>query len=108
MSSGPVIEPLVPVHTVGRPRTNDMRDVLNGIFHLNRSGCQWDLLPHDLPAGSTVFRHFARWRDGRRSREEAASPEFDGEQPTPAPNADLDKELTVIRGPRADPVESYR
>jgi len=48
---------------VGRPRTNDMRDVLNAIFYLNRSGCQWDMLPHDLPAKSTVYRHFARWRD---------------------------------------------
>jgi putative transposase len=58
-----LIEPLIPVHTVGRPRTNDMRDVLNAIFYLNRSGCQWDMLPHDLPAKSTVYRHFARWRD---------------------------------------------
>ena len=58
-----VIEPLIPVHDTGRPRTNDMREVLNAIFYLNRSGCQWDMLPHDLPARSTVYRHFARWRD---------------------------------------------
>jgi transposase len=58
-----VIEPLIPVHTVGRPRTNDMREVLNAIFYLNRSGCQWDMLPHDLPAKSTVYNHFAQWRD---------------------------------------------
>jgi putative transposase len=58
-----VIEPLIPVHTVGRPRTNAMREVLNAIFYLNRSGCQWDMLPHDLPAKSTVYNHFARWRD---------------------------------------------
>jgi transposase len=58
-----IIEPLIPVHEVGRPRTNDMREVLNAIFYLNRSGCQWDMLPHDLPAKSTVYRHFARWRD---------------------------------------------
>jgi putative transposase len=58
-----VIEPLIPVHTVGRPRTNDMREVLNALLYLNRSGCQWDMLPHDLPAKSTVYRHFARWRD---------------------------------------------
>jgi putative transposase len=58
-----LIEPLIPVHTVGRPRTNDMREVLNAIFYLNRSGCQWDMLPHDLPAKSTVYNHFAQWRD---------------------------------------------
>ena len=58
-----VIEPLIPVHPVGRPRTNDMREVLNAIFYLNRSGCQWDMLPHDLPAKSTAYGHFAQWRD---------------------------------------------
>jgi putative transposase len=58
-----IIEPLIPVSKVGRPRTNDMREVLNAIFYLNRSGCQWDMLPHDLPAKSTVYNHFAQWRD---------------------------------------------
>src|SRR3954447_1776332 len=58
-----VIEPLIPVHSTGRPRTNDMREVLNAIFYLNRSGCQWDMLPHDLPPKSTVYDHFAQWRD---------------------------------------------
>ena len=58
-----IIEHLIPVHTVGRPRTNDMREVLNALFYLNRSGCQWDMLPHDLPAKSTVYGHFAQWRD---------------------------------------------
>jgi putative transposase len=58
-----IIEPLIPVNTVGRPRTNDMREILNAIFYLNRSGCQWDMLPHDLPAKSTVYDHFAQWRD---------------------------------------------
>jgi putative transposase len=58
-----IIEPLIPVSKVGRPRTNDMREVLNAISYLNRSGCQWDMLPHDLPAKSTVSNHFARWRD---------------------------------------------
>ena len=52
-----VIEPLIPVNTTGRPREVDMREVLNAIFYLNRSGCQWDMLPHDLPARSTVFNH---------------------------------------------------
>jgi putative transposase len=58
-----ILEPLIPVNEVGRPRINDMREVLNAVFYLNRSGCQWDMLPHDLPARSTVHDHFARWRD---------------------------------------------
>ncbi len=47
----------------GRPRTTDMREVLNTLLYLNRSGCQWDMLPHDLLPKSTVFDYFARWRD---------------------------------------------
>jgi putative transposase len=58
-----LIEPLIPVHTVGRPRTNEMREVVNAISYLSRSGCQWDMLPHDLPARSTVYNYFAQWRD---------------------------------------------
>src|SRR5438067_3563326 len=46
----------------GRPRVNDMREVRNAILYLNRSGCQWDMLPHDLPARSTVFNHFSQWK----------------------------------------------
>ena len=57
-----IIEPLIPVNRGGRPRTNDMREVLNAIFYLTRSGCQWDMLPHDLPAKSTVYDHFAQWK----------------------------------------------
>jgi putative transposase len=58
-----IIEPLIPCPGVGRPRTDDPREILNAIFYLNRSGCQWDMLPHDLPAKSTVYDYFARWRD---------------------------------------------
>jgi putative transposase len=57
-----LIESLIPVPSTGRPRTVDMREVLNAIFYLNRSGCQWDMLPHDLPAKSTVYDHFAQWK----------------------------------------------
>src|SRR6266568_1615968 len=47
----------------GRPREADMREVLNTIFYLNRSGCQWDMLPHDLLPKSTVYDYFVQWRD---------------------------------------------
>jgi putative transposase len=58
-----IIRPLIPVHRVGRPRVVDMREVLNSILYLVRSGCQWDMLPHDLLPKSTVYDHFAQWRD---------------------------------------------
>jgi putative transposase len=58
-----IIEPLIPVSRGGRPREVEMREVLNTIFYQNRSGCQWDMLPHDLPAKSTVYDYFAQWRD---------------------------------------------
>jgi putative transposase len=57
-----ILEPLIPVNTVGRPRTNDMREVLNALFYLNRSGCQWDMLPHDLLPKSTVHDYYLQWR----------------------------------------------
>ena len=47
----------------GRPRGVDLREVVNALLYLNRSGCQWDMLPHDLPAKSTVYEYFAAWRD---------------------------------------------
>ena len=40
-----------------------MREVLNTLFYLNRSGCQWDMLPHDLLPKSTVYDYFVQWRD---------------------------------------------
>lgn len=47
----------------GRPRSVDMREVLNTILYQCRSGCQWDMLPHDLLPKSTVYDYFAKWRD---------------------------------------------
>src|SRR5512135_2464720 len=58
-----IILPLIPVSKVGRPRTVDIREALNAIFYVLRSGCQWDMLPHDFPPKSTVYDYFAQWRD---------------------------------------------
>ena len=44
---GPMIPPAKQRKRGGRPRKVDMREVLNTLFSLNRSGCQWDMLPHD-------------------------------------------------------------
>ena len=40
-----------------------MREIINTILYLNRTGCQWDMLPHDLLPKSTVYEYFGRWRD---------------------------------------------
>jgi len=59
----PLIPPAKQHKRGGHPRTVDMREVLNTILYLNRSGCQWDMLPHDLLPKSTAYDYFAQWRD---------------------------------------------
>jgi putative transposase len=64
-----ILEPLLPRRKrTGRPPA-DLREVLDGIFYLVRSGCQWRLLPHDFPPWSTVHTWYRRWRkDGTWDR----------------------------------------
>jgi putative transposase len=58
-----LLEPLLPARKrTGRPPA-DLREVLNGIFYLVRTGCQWRLLPHDFPPWSTVHTWYRRWRN---------------------------------------------
>src|SRR4051794_24520057 len=58
-----LIEPHIPpVRPGGRPRKTDMRDVVDAIFYILRTGCQWRYLPGDLPPRSTAWRYFDRWR----------------------------------------------
>ena len=59
-----LVEPLLPeAKPGGRPRSVDLREVFNAILYIDRSGCQWDMLPHDLPPKSSVYEYFASWRD---------------------------------------------
>jgi putative transposase len=46
----------------GRPRTHSLRDVLDAIFYVLKSGCHWRLLPHDFPPWPTVYYHFRKLR----------------------------------------------
>ena len=84
-----VIKPLIPpARPGGRPRSVDMLEVLNTLLYQARTGCQWELLPHDLLPKSTVWDYFQQWRDDgtwqritdalRRRVREAA-----GRDPTP-------------------------
>lgn len=58
-----VLAPLIPpAMPGGRPRTTDMREVLNAIFYLLRSGGAWRLLPREFPVWQTVYDYFRRWR----------------------------------------------
>jgi transposase len=57
-----LIEPHIPVHPGGRPRKTDMRDVVDAILYLLRTGCQWRYLPENFPPRSTVWRYFDEWR----------------------------------------------
>ena len=59
----PLLPPAKPRQRGGRPRKVDLREVLNTIRYLHRSGCQWDRLPHDLLPKSTAYDYFAQWRD---------------------------------------------
>lgn len=65
-----VLAPLIPpAKRGGRPRKVNMREVVNGIFYAERTGCQWDALPNDLPPKSTVHGYFNQWRkDGTWQR----------------------------------------
>ena len=60
------IEPYLPPQQAGgRDREVDLREVINAILYRTRTGCAWELLPHDLPAKSTVYEYYRAWqRDG--------------------------------------------
>lgn len=85
-----ILESLIPGNKHGgRPREVSMREVVNTILYLNRTGCQWDLLPHDLLPKSTVYDYFAAWRndgtwqrilDALRAQVRVA----EGREPTPS------------------------
>lgn len=58
-----ILEPLVPKPgQMGRPREVGIREIINAIFYLLRSGGAWRMLPHDLPPWQTVYGYFSRWR----------------------------------------------
>src|ERR671917_243547 len=57
------MEPYLPTPKApGRPRVHSLREILNAIFYIVRSGCAWRLLPHDFPPWNTVHHYFRMWR----------------------------------------------
>jgi transposase len=57
-----IVGPMIPpARSGGRPREVNLREVLNGIFYVLSTGCQWQALPKDLPPKSTVHHYFMLW-----------------------------------------------
>jgi putative transposase len=68
-----LLEPLLPPpkrpQGAGRPRTISLRRVINGLLYLERTGCQWRLLPKEFPDWGTVRYYFDKWQqDGTLER----------------------------------------
>lgn len=58
-----ILKPLVPpAKPGGHPRYVDIREIINGILYVDRTGCQWDALPRDFPPRGTVYWYFRQWR----------------------------------------------
>ena len=58
-----LVEPFLPMpRRLGRPRTTDLREVVNALLYIATTGCQWRMLPKDFPPCSTVQRYFYEWR----------------------------------------------
>jgi putative transposase len=68
------IEPHVPLPKAPeRPRVHPLREILDAVFYVLRSGCAWRLLPHDFPPWKTVYHYFRMWRlDGTWEKLNAA------------------------------------
>jgi putative transposase len=68
------IEPHLPApNAPGRPRLHTLREILDAIFYILRSGCAWRLLPNDFPPWKTIHHYFRTWRlDGTFERMHAA------------------------------------
>jgi putative transposase len=65
-----IVSPLLPeAKAGGRPRSADLREILNAIFYRERTGCAWEMLPHDFPPAKTVYEYFNQWsQDGTWER----------------------------------------
>lgn len=47
--------------TVGRPAKADLREIINALLYMNRTGCQWRMFPADFPDSGTIRYYFDTW-----------------------------------------------
>jgi len=57
-----LIADFFPAHSLGRPRKWEMWQIVNAILYVVRTGCQWRMLPTNLPPWQTVYGYFRRWK----------------------------------------------
>lgn len=103
-----ILAPLIPPEkSGGRHRSVELREVLNAIFYVLRSGCAWRLLPHDFPAWQTVYGYFSRWRTcglweqlNTALREAVREQEERGAEPTAAIMDSQSVKTTAVAGER--------
>ncbi len=84
-----------------RPRLHPLREILNAIFYIVRSGCAWRLLPHDFPPWKTVHHYFRIWRlDGVGAAKYGAAPALAGTEGQKPAAQCWDGRLTVGQNDR--------
>jgi putative transposase len=90
----------------GRPRVHSYREILNAIFYVQRNGCVWRLLPHDLPPWRTAYHYFRLWRqDGTWARiQDVIRPELQmAPEPVPASEATRPDNPSVVTTAKEPP-----
>jgi putative transposase len=101
-----LIREVIPIRRgSGRPRKTDLRRVIDAIFYISRSGCQYRMLPRDFPPWNTVYYYLAKWKqDGTLEaihdtlREKVRQKD----RPTERKTASVDSQSTDSHGTRED------
>jgi putative transposase len=98
-------EVIPPQRGSGRPRKTDLRRVIDAIFYVSRSSCQYRMLPRDFPPWNTVYYYFDKWKkDGTLEAIHDALREKvrEKERPTERKTASVDSQSTDSHGTRED------